>query len=82
MFQRLKLKKQIRQSKSKIEALEQKRIRSQAALVSAILEHRDPDDEDVEYFNNFTRLIEDERKVLQALMEKSEGSIRQCRKNI
>ena len=58
MFERFKMQKQIKVIRQRIEFLEQKRARSQAALVDAILRKVDPDDEDVEYFNQFTGEIE------------------------
>ena len=68
VFERIKLKKQIRRSKKSIEELEQKRYRSQAALVSAILAQESPNDEDVEYFNGYTAKINAEREQLRAAM--------------
>ena len=58
MFEKLKMKKQIKVIRQRITFLEQKRARSQAALVDAILKQVDPNDEDVEYFNQFTGEIE------------------------
>ena len=72
MFERSKLKKQIKKAKSNIEMLEKKRTRSQAALVEAILTQTTPDDSDVEYFNRFTELIEAERNRMHALMKQLE----------
>ena len=68
MFEKAKLKKAIKDSKKQIEFLEQKRSRSQAALVSAILSNTQPDDRDVDYFNQFTEKIEAERNNLHRLM--------------
>lgn len=64
MFEKMKLKKQIKECKEQIETWEQKRARSQAALLDAILRHEAPDDDDVDYFNEFTRKIEAEREKL------------------
>ncbi len=61
MFRKLKLKRQIKACKKKIKFFEQKRSRSQAALVEAILTHSIPDDNDVEFFNLFTEKINKER---------------------
>ena len=72
MFQKRKLKKQIKQAKEIISNLEQKRSRSQAALVSAILNKEEPKDEEVDYFNHFSELINLERERLQALIEEYE----------
>ncbi len=69
MFQKTKLRKQIRQTKEKISELEQKRSRSQAALVSALLKNETPKDEEVDYFNHFSEQIDRERGRLQALTE-------------
>ena len=58
MFEKIKIRKQIKVIRHRIAFLEQKRARSQAALVDAILKKVDPNDEDVEYFNQFTGEIE------------------------
>lgn len=72
MFEKIKLKKQIKNAKNNIETLEKKRTRSQAALVEAILTQKTPDDADVEYFNHFTELIETERNRMHDLIKKLE----------
>ena len=72
MFEKRKLKKAIEKSKEKIEQIEQKRARSQSALVDAILRHTEPNDTDVDYFNQFTAQIEDERANLHRLMRQLE----------
>ena len=76
MFQKRKLRKQIRQSKETISELEQKRSRSQAALVSALLKQEIPRDEEVEYFNHFSEKIDREREQLQALTEEYEALLK------
>ena len=58
MFEKIKIRKQIKVIRQRIAFLEQKRARSQAALVDAILKKVDPNDDDVEYFNQFTGEIE------------------------
>ncbi len=73
MFQKSRLKKRIKLAKKNIEMLERKRSRSQAALVEAILTHQSPDDNDVEYFNRFTGLIEAERNKMHELMKELEA---------
>ena len=65
----MRLKSEINQCKKEIELLEQKRTRSQAALVEAILRHTEPDDSDVDYFNQFTEKIEEERERMHQLMD-------------
>ena len=72
MFEKSKIKKDIKRAKNNIEMLEKKRTRSQAALVEAILTQQSPDDSDVEYFNRFTELIEAERKKMHELEKKLE----------
>ena len=51
MFKKSKLRKGIKKCKDEITLLESKRSRSQSAIVQAILEQRDPDEEEVEFFN-------------------------------
>ena len=68
MFEKMKLKKAIRECKETIEDLERRRNRSQAALMEAILLHEDPNDEDVEYFNSFTAKIEEQRELMHSYM--------------
>ena len=70
MFEKMKLKKAIKVSKERIAEIEQKRTRSQAALVEAILRHTEPDDRDVDFFNQFTAQIDAERENLHQLMKK------------
>ena len=73
MLKKMKLKKKIKSAKRNIETLEKKRTRSQAALVEAILTQQTPSDEDVEFFNRFTALIEAERDKMHALMKELEA---------
>lgn len=72
MFEKMKLKKAINRSKERIADIEQKRTRSQAALVEAILRHTEPDDRDVDFFNQFTAQIDEERANLHRLMQQLE----------
>ncbi len=72
MFKKLKLKREIEKSKNMISLLEQKRTRSQAALVEAILKHTSPDDKDVDFFNQFTAQIEEERERMHKMMKELE----------
>ena len=62
MFKKLKLQRSINKCKKQIEVIEQKRARSQAKLVEAILTHTTPEDDDVDYFNRYTNQIEDVRR--------------------
>ena len=72
MSQKAKIKKEINASREKILDLEQKRTRSQAALVYALLNHTTPNDADIEYFNNYTVQIEKEREHMHELMAELE----------
>ena len=72
MFEKMKLKSSIKKCKERIEKIEQKRSRSQAALVTAILSHTQPDDRDVDYFNQFTAQINEERDRMHRLMKELE----------
>lgn len=73
MFKKMKLKKEIENCKKGIAELEQKRTRSQAALVEAILMKTEPKDDDVDFFNKFTEQIEAERNRLHELMKELEA---------
>lgn len=73
MFLKIKLRKQIKKSKNIIAVLEQKRARSQAELVSALLKNETPNDEDVDYFNRFSERIKLERDRMHALIEEYEA---------
>ena len=68
MFKKMKLKREIEGCKKTIAELEGKRSRSQAALVEAILTHTEPNDKDVDFFNMFTKQIEDVRERMHGLM--------------
>ena len=72
MFKKFKKKREIEKSKQMISLLEQKRSRSQAALVEAILQHTSPKDEDVDFFNRFTTQIDAERERMHKLMQELE----------
>lgn len=76
MFEKRKLLKKIQQVKDNIAELEQKRSRSQAALVSAILKNEVPNDEEVDYFNHFSEKIDREREQLHALTEEYEALLK------
>jgi predicted nucleic acid-binding Zn-ribbon protein len=76
MFEKFKLKKKIKSLKNEITAVELKRVRSQAALVEAILTHASPDDNDVDYFNKFTieiNRLSDQLKDAQHELDKLTG---------
>lgn len=72
MFRKIKLKKQIRACIREINLMEQRRSRSQAALVSAILTGTTPADDDVDYFNRYTARINETRDRLHQLQQEYE----------
>lgn len=72
MFRKIKLKKQIRACIREINILEQRRSRSQAALVSAILTGTTPANDDMDYFNRYTAQINETRDRLHQLQQEYE----------
>jgi len=69
MFEKCKIKRKIKRYQKMIESVEKKRIRSQAALVEAILTNSVPSDEDVDYFNKHTAVINDLRNQMHVLQK-------------
>lgn len=69
MSRKSELKKAIAASKAEISELESKRIRSQSALLEAILMREQPDDNDAEYFRLYSSLIRVERENLKKLTD-------------
>lgn len=69
MFDKMKLKKELKKNQQIIETLEKKRYRSQAQLVEAILKNESPNDDDVEYFNNFTAQIDEVRERIRSIQK-------------
>lgn len=72
MFKKRELKKAIKESERTLEDLEQKRIRSQSAILHAYINETDAPEADKEIFNLYTQLIDLERKHLIALKEELE----------
>ena len=62
-----RLKQAIDDSEREIEALEQKRERSQIAVMRALIAGEKPSPEDAQYFDTFTALIDQERENLRKL---------------
>ena len=62
-----RLKKAIDDLEREIEALEQKRERSQIAVMRALIAGTQPSAEDAQYFDTFTALIDNERENLRKL---------------
>lgn len=70
MFERYKLKKQYKKCLLTINQLEAKRMRPQAAIVEAILTNSTPSDEDTDYFNTYTKKINELREQLRDIKAK------------
>ncbi len=73
MSKKSRLKKAIGDSEREIVALEQKRERSQAALMRAMLMGEKPDKDDEYYFKVFSSLIDNEREHLKQLYAELEA---------
>lgn len=67
MSDKSRLKREIAESESTIKAFEEKRARSQSALITAMLKKEQPDPKDEEFFNMFSALIDAEREKLRSL---------------
>lgn len=67
MSKKSKLKRAIDDSEREIEALEQKRERSQIAVMRAMMQGVKPNPEDQHYFLTFSTLIDNERENLRRL---------------
>lgn len=61
------IKKKIEESEQEISRLESKLMRSQIAVMGAILNNEAPNEEDREYFRVYSKLIEVERNNLREL---------------
>lgn len=68
MSKKSKLKKDIQESQNTIKALEEKRMRSQSSLMTAMLKHEKSDPQDEEFYRVFTALIDEEREHLKKLL--------------
>ncbi len=67
MSKKSDVKKAIAESEAHIEELENRRNRSQSALLRAFLDHTEPDATDAEYFRVYSQLIDLERENLRKL---------------
>lgn len=67
---RIQLANEIRTLETEISMLEQKRSRSQAALLDAILDGTEPAQDDADFFRVFTAEIEYKREKLKELYKK------------
>lgn len=66
------IKKKIEESEQEISRLESKLMRSQIAVMGAILNNEPPNEEDREYFRVYSKLIEVERNNLRELYKQLE----------
>ena len=69
MSKKRELKKAIEECSQEIEMLELKRMRSQSALLDAILDKEEPLEVDREYYRVYSALIRQEREKLAVLRE-------------
>ncbi|HBR31138.1 MAG: hypothetical protein PHD46_05215 [Eubacteriales bacterium] len=70
MFEKIRIKNQIKKLKKEITLNERKRARSQAALIEAILQNTSPSDDDVDFFNYYTEQINNSREKISNLQSK------------
>ncbi|MDE6966083.1 MAG: hypothetical protein K2O94_03785 [Clostridiales bacterium] len=69
------LAKELRMIEAEIQSLEIKRSRSQAALIQALVDHKDPDTTDIGYFRTYTAQIEVKRDRLKEVTKKLEALV-------
>lgn len=69
------LAKELRMIEAEIQSLEIKRSRSQAALIEALIDHKDPDTTDIGYFRTYTAQIEVKRERLKDVTQKLEALV-------
>lgn len=81
MSKKSQLKKAIDDSEKEIEALEQKRERSQIAVMRAMVSGTQPSPEDMQYFTVFTQLIDNERENLRKLYAELNGMSKKKKKD-
>lgn len=67
MSKKSQIKKAMEDCEREIEAYEQKRARSQTAIMRAMLAGTKPSPEDEQYFNVFSNLIDEQRENLRRL---------------
>jgi hypothetical protein len=73
MFRKMYLKSDIKKLENQILEIEAKRSRSQSELVSAILQSREPAENDVEFFNTYTKQIDEIREKVKRKIEELES---------
>ena len=73
MSKKSKLKKEIDDLEREIEVLEQKRERSQTAVIRALITNTKASQEDVQYFLTFSNLIDNDRESLRKLYAELDG---------
>ncbi|MBD5132051.1 MAG: hypothetical protein HDT28_05630 [Clostridiales bacterium] len=72
MSKKGELKREIADLEDELEALEQKRMRSLAALMTAVVKHTEPDRADLDFFQTFTDLIDASRSRLRQMKKELE----------
>ena len=75
MSRKRDLAKELRMIEAEIQSLEIKRSRSQAALIEALIDHKDPDTTDIGYFRTYTAQIEVKRERLKDVTQKLEALV-------
>jgi hypothetical protein len=88
MFEKRKLKKEIKKCRATIEEIERKRSRSQSALVQAVLLQEEPNEADSEWFNKYTgeitavrnHMIESQKKLDTIKADEAEKKAQRRRK--
>ena len=70
MFEKIRIKNQIKKLKKEITLNERKRARSQAALIEAILQNTSPSDDVLDFFNYYTEQINNSREKISNLQSK------------
>ena len=73
MSKKSELKKAIEECELEIKSLEQKRMRSQSALLESVLTNTKPDEQEMEFFRVFSALVKKEREKLIALTNELQG---------
>lgn len=73
MSRKSELKKAIEECELEIKSLEQKRMRSQSALLESVLTNSKPDEKEMEFFRVFSALVNKEREKLIALTNELQG---------
>jgi hypothetical protein len=74
MFKKIALKKQIKKDKNLIDKIEIRRLRSLCAIVRSMMDHTEPDEDDMAFFKMYCDRIDDIREDIHDCMAKIENS--------